>query len=210
MSGHSTTQTQLPSTSPANAARSGASTCQSGNSWLPKPVRACGGPAAKPSPGSGPGRPARCAPRPTPGSSETSSISPGPPTGFGPDSATTQARFPVRSSPAPANPVTSQLAGSGQGTQTGTLALRSRPRSPSADGEYGERSGYTSPCSAQRQPLAQGLGSARWPPQRGQMGAVFMDTDVDRCERTRQVPGASGAWILSPCLSCASRVSARS
>jgi hypothetical protein len=51
---------------------------------------------------------------------------------------------------------------------------------------YGERSGCTSPCSAQRQPLAQGLGSVNAPPQRGQMGAVFMDTDVDRCERARQ------------------------
>src|SRR6516162_849996 len=96
--------------------------------------RACGGPAAKPSPGSGPGSPASQAPRPTPGSSEISSISPGPPTGLGPDSATTQARVLVRSSPAPANPVTSQPAGSGQGSQTGTMTLRSRPRRPSPDG----------------------------------------------------------------------------
>ena len=59
VSGHSTTHTQLPSTSPANAARSGASTCHSGNSCRPKPTRACGGPAAKPGPGSGPGSPAR-------------------------------------------------------------------------------------------------------------------------------------------------------
>src|SRR5262249_60829867 len=157
-------------------------------------------------PGSGPGSPARWAPRPTPGSPEISSISPGPPTGLGPDRATTQARVPVRPSPAPANPVTSQPTGSGQGTQTGTMALRSRPRSPSLDGEYGDSSGYTSPCSAQRQPLAQGLGSARGPPQRGQMGAVFMDIDGDRCRPARQAPRvralSAGPFrvILGPCL----------
>src|SRR5215468_10041070 len=193
VSGHSTTHSQLPSTSPANAARSGASTLHSGNSWWRNRTAAWGGPAAKPSPGSGPGRPAKWAPRPTPGSSEISSISPSPPTGLGPDSATTQARVPVRSSPAPANPVTSQPTGSGQGTQTGTLALRSRPRSPSADGEYGDRSGYTSPCSAQCQPLAQGLGSVSGPPQRGQMGAIFMDTDVEGCRGARQAPGGIAA-----------------
>ena len=62
------------------------------------------------------------------------SISPGPPTGFGPDSATAQPRVPLRSSPAAANPVTSQPCGSGQGSQTGTAAPRSTPSSPALDG----------------------------------------------------------------------------
>src|SRR5262249_43550163 len=175
-----------------------------------------GGRAGKPAPGAGPGNPASQAPRPTPGSSEITSISPGPPTGLGPDSATTQARVPVRSSPAPANPVTSQPAGSGQGSQAGTMTRRSRPRRPSAGGGGGDRNGDTSPCRAQRQPLAQGLGSARGPPQRGQMGAVFMDIDGDRCRPARQAPRvralSAGPFrvILGPCLSSGSPASAPS
>jgi hypothetical protein len=49
------------------------------------------------------------------------SRSAGPPSGLGPDSATAEARAPVRSSPAPVNPLTSQPAGSGHGSQTGTV-----------------------------------------------------------------------------------------
>src|SRR5580704_17593034 len=78
-----------------------------------------GGADPKPAPGSTASRPATAAPRPMPGSSATTSMSAGPPSGFGPDSATAQASVPVRSSPAPTNPVTSQPAGSGQGGQAG-------------------------------------------------------------------------------------------
>jgi len=49
-------------------------------------------------------------------------ISPTPPSRFGPVHATTVARTPVSSSPAYVAPVTSQPAGSGQGTHTGTTA----------------------------------------------------------------------------------------
>src|SRR5262249_9920952 len=138
---------------------------------------AWGGPAAKPSPGSGPGRPAKWAPRPTPGSSEISSISPSPPTGLGPDSATTQARVPLRSSPAPANPVTSQPTGSGHGSQTGTGAPGSRPPPPSGEGRGGGGSGKPPPCPEQSPPRAQGRGPASGPPQRGQVAAIFMDIE---------------------------------
>jgi hypothetical protein len=50
------------------------------------------------------------------------------------DRATTAARVPSRSSPAPANPVTSQPSGSGHGSQTGSTASRSNPFSPSGTG----------------------------------------------------------------------------
>ena len=93
---------------------------------------------------------------------------PGPPIGFGPDRATAQARIPVRSSPAPAKPVTSQPPGSGQGSQTGTSAVRSRPSRPSRDGLKAGSSGCTSPCRSQRQALDQAVGSRRGWPQRGQ------------------------------------------
>ena len=56
------------------------------------------------------------------------SISAGPPNGFGPDRATALPQVPLRSSRAPANPVTSQPAGTGQGSQTGTAAAAQQLR----------------------------------------------------------------------------------
>src|SRR5580693_3655251 len=205
VSGHRISQSQLPIISPANAARPGDSTCHSGNSWLSNLTSACDGPEAKPLPGSGPSSPANLAPRPTPSSSETSSISPGPPTGPGPDNATTQALVPVRSSPAPANPVTSQAVGSGHGSHTGTATQRSSPSSPAAVGLCTDRSGCTCPCTSQCHALVQALGSRTGPPQRGQVGAVFMTTDRYATDRERQVPfvvsqrlSAPGSVVLPP------------
>ena len=180
VSGQRISQSQLPIISPANAARPGDSTCHSGNSWLSNLTSACDGPEAKPLPGSGPSSPANLAPRPTPSSSETSSISPGPPTGPGPDSATTQALVPVRSSPAPANPVTSQAVGSGHGSQTGTATPRSSPSSPPVVGLCADRSGCTCPCTSQCHALVQALGSRTGAPHRGQVGAILMRLTVTR------------------------------
>ena len=134
-------------------------------------TRACGRPAAKPSPGSGPGSPASPAPRPSPGSSEMSSISARPPTGFGPDSATTQPRVPLRSSPAPVNPVTSQPTGSGHGSQTGTAAVLSSTCNLSGDGLRVSRSGWTAPCRSHCHAECHALGSLSGPRHRGQTGA---------------------------------------
>src|SRR5262249_32040742 len=172
-----------------NAARSAASTCHSGNSWLPNRTVVAGARAAKSLPGSGPGRPASRAPRPTPSSSEISSISPGPPHGFGPVRATAQPRGPVRSAPARATQGTGQPVGSGQGSQPGTAAPRSRPSRPSADVLYAIRSGCTSPCTSHCHELHQALGSRTGPPQRGQVGAVLILTDRCAPAAIRQVPG---------------------
>jgi len=168
VSGQSTTHTQCALISPANTARSGEATCQSGKSCLPNDAVAIGGAEANPDPGSTLSRPATAAPRPTPGSSARTSISAGPPSGFGPDSATAQARVPVRSSPAPAKPVTSQPDGSGQGSHTGTPDVRSSPSRPSRDGLKAGSRGSTSPCQSQRQALDHAVGSWTWWPQRGQ------------------------------------------
>ncbi len=161
-------------TSPANAARPGASTCHSGNSWWSNRTPESGRPAGNAAQGSGPASPANRAPRPTLGHSETSIISPGPPTGLGPDRATAQPWVPVRSSPAPAKPVTSQPGGSGHGSHTGTMARRSSPSSPALDGLSAGRSGCTSPCCSQCQALDQMLGPRRLASQRGQVGAAFV------------------------------------
>src|SRR3984957_15240425 len=189
---------QLASTSPANTAAPGDSTLHSGNSWWPNWTRACGGPAANPSPGSGPASPARPDPRPSPGSSETTSISARPPTGLGPDRAITQPRVPPRSSPAPVNPVTSQPSGIGQGSQTGTTAWGSRACRPAAVGLWAGRKGCTVPCRAQRQALCQTFGSLSSPWQRGQIGAFVICNDVDLRPPPRQAPGGPKSRRLRP------------
>src|SRR6185312_730940 len=148
-------------------------------SCRPNWMHATGDPVAKPSPGSGPDSPANPAPRPRPGSSEMTTISARPPAGFGPDSATTQPRVPLRSSPAPVNPVTSQPAGSGHGSQVGTTAALSSARKPSGEGGRAGRSGWTAPCSAHCHALCQALGSLSSPWHRGQIGTFIMDTDLD-------------------------------
>ena len=96
-------------------------------------------------------------------------MSAAPPIGFGPDRATEQPRVPERSSPAAANPVTSQPWGSGQGSQTGTSAPRSTPSRPSGDGLSPVRNGCTSPCCSQWYALDQMLGSRRADSHRGQV-----------------------------------------
>ena len=69
------------------------------------------------------------------------SISAGPPSGLGPDSATAEPRVPVRSSPAPVKPLTSQPVGSGHGSQTGTLACFAKTCRPSVVGSFAGASG---------------------------------------------------------------------
>src|SRR5664280_2141565 len=68
------------------------------------------------------GGPARKQPRPTPGSSAISSRSAGPPSGDGPEIATTVARPPDRSSPACPRPETVHPGSIGCGSHTGTMA----------------------------------------------------------------------------------------
>ena len=117
------------------------STSQSGASWLATLTVACGWLAAKPSPGSGPGRPGRPAPSPTPGSSAMISISAGPPSGWARTAPRRSPVSPVRSSPAPMNPLTSQPDGSGQGSQTGTFACRTSTCRPSIVGRLRREKG---------------------------------------------------------------------
>src|SRR4051812_40651812 len=85
-------------------------------------------------PASGPSSPANRDPSPTPGSSATSTSSATPPMGAGPEQASAVARAPVRSSPAVSTPVTNQPRGSGQGSQSGTLAPAAAARSTSGVG----------------------------------------------------------------------------
>ncbi len=167
VSGQSTSQTQLAATSPTNTAFPSDSTTHSGASWLATRTVACGARRANPSPGSGPGSPARPAPRPTPGSSAMISRSAGPPSGLGPDSATAEARAPVRSSPAPVNPLTSQPAGSGQGSQTGTVVWLASSCRPSRDGSRAGASGAISPCRSQHHALVHTVGACARLRQRG-------------------------------------------
>jgi len=82
-------------------------------------------------------------PRPTPGSSEMSSMSAGPPTGLGAGQrhhagVGSRCGHPRR----PANPVTSQPIGSGHGQPDGHRGMAGPvPRSPSRSGRYAVRSG---------------------------------------------------------------------
>src|SRR6266704_3217477 len=135
---------------------------------------------------------------PIPGSSATTTMSAGPPSGFGPVRATAQARTPVRSSPAPAKPATSQPSGSGQGSQTGTptvpgLYMCSSPSRPSWDGLNAGSSGCTSPCQSQRQALDHAVGCLRGRPHRGQAAGacrcLSWPTPVPICDG-RCSPGA--------------------
>ena len=98
---------------------------------------------------------------------------------MGPDSATTQPRVPLRSSPAPVNPVTSQPSGIGHGSHTGTAAALSRACSAPGDGVRVIRSGWTAPCRSHCHALCQALGSLSAPWQRGQTGSFIMCIDVD-------------------------------
>src|SRR3954452_4540833 len=88
--------------------------------WAGAPSRA----PSRNGPGSGPGMPANRAPRPTPGSSATSTTSAGPRlSGAGPLKATAVARTPERSSPAQPTPVTVHPDGSGHRHHTGVFAV---------------------------------------------------------------------------------------
>ncbi|GIH27314.1 hypothetical protein Aph01nite_56240 [Acrocarpospora phusangensis] len=90
----------------------------------------------------------------------------------GPERATTLPRTPLRSSPASPNPVTSQPAGSGQGSQTGTVAdCRIEVRDAGDGGRVPY--GGTSPWRGHRHALDQALGSWTGPKQRGQVGAAL-------------------------------------
>jgi hypothetical protein len=119
--------------------RPGESTCQSGKSCLSNETVAAGGADAKPAPGSTPSRPASPAPRPTPGSSATTSISAGPPKGFGPVSATALAQVPVRSSP-------------GAGEARDQPAERERPGQPGWHASRAEQPLQTFPGWAEGRP----------------------------------------------------------
>jgi hypothetical protein len=190
--GHSTAHSQFPRASPAKAAVSD-STAHSVTGRRLTSIRAPGTETSKPTPGSGPGRPAYEQPRPMPGSSATRTRSAGPPSGAGPDSATATARAPDRSSPACANPVTSHPAGGGHGAQTGTLASRRTASRPPRPGRRGGHSGLTAPCAPHRQSLDQGLGGAIGPRQRGHAGPALMVTHgtSPRCGRSHRCPGLS-------------------
>src|SRR2546423_15621286 len=80
--------------------------------------------SARYGPGSAPDSPAYRLPSPTPGSSATSRMSAGPPSGAGPLQASAEARAPVRSSPAQPTPVTIQPGGRGPGHHTGITLAR--------------------------------------------------------------------------------------
>src|SRR5437899_12466326 len=120
----------MPFASPTYALRSdsGVPTAHSGVGQPAARTFACGAVVSNTScrygPGSGPASPANRLPSPTPGSSATSRMSAGPPSGAGPLQATAVARGPPRSSPAQATPVTIQPVGSGHGHHTGTPLAR--------------------------------------------------------------------------------------
>ena len=92
----------------------------------------------------------------------------------------------------------------------------SRPACPARRTTWAGRSSRPRPCcgcagrcARAKQPLAQGPGSARGPRGAGRWEpSSWTPTLIGG--RARQAPGPSGAWILRPSLSSASRVSARS